>query len=719
MEQKNKNKIKGIFKFNNLKYLIFICILVVFSYILSFEKYILAIFSIYPIYLIAFPKRKDEKRIIDILSGFFIFLITLLIKRVLGKNIDVYLSQIVMTIIISFYLSLISVFWDKERNNLEKKGFLSVVYYFLFGLSYILFLKNGVFSSLKNTKTAFISLDEYMIGVMPLFKTILIFFIFFQIKAMLNTETKKENRSKNKINILKPISITFAILALIIVGNTPYERYIDTSEEQIFELNNEERKKISEVNTKTYIFMDSKEVLWYEEVALAKVASKNKNIKYVKTKLDKKSLEYILLDKDIKEEIEKFNKYKEEEYKTRKNKETAEIFVITKTNDGRRVETTNSLKDGGVLKFTSKYPSQEMTKRVIDLILSGNVREKRKTEKIGIIQGKIDLRDIKGLIQDLESYGYFIEKVDLKNEISDDFKMLILLSPKQDLTDEENKNLNMFLDNGGKLFLTYQNRNKQEEFKNLNNLVSSYGAKYKDEQILENNPLNKAIFSNKEEVNKKLYELDKIYKKGGSTKDIQKLQNEIKNIAYVANNDIVFARTFKNTFKKDLESAMLMPGVLEIDENKIYEEKINLTTLIETSEHAFSLEKYNGELTTVMDLRETALKADKQGIFKVGVKLQKPNKGEIILFTSSGFLIDEIKALEEKYDFYLMKDNREIILNTIFDSMENEDRVLDEKVYSVSPDVDEKQYDKSVRIVFLVNIILLITIYYVFIRKTC
>lgn len=719
-QNESKNVKKEIFKLSNLKYLLFTCVFIFLSYILSFEKYILGIFIIYPIYILSFPRRKNVNRIIDISCSFVIFLITSLIKRILGKNVDIYLSQIIISVIISFYLSLVAIFWDKKdnKNNAEKKGFLTVVYYFIFGCIYIMFLRNGIFNEFKNTKTSFMSLDEYMLGVIPLFKTIFIFLIYFQIRKIIYVILNKEESKSRKIIAIKLIVIILSVFALLLISNKNIEKYIDLTDEQIFELTKEEKQKLKDINAKTYILMDSQNILWEEEIVLSKIASRNKNIKYINSNIKEKSLNYLLLDKNSKEELLKFKKYKEKEYKPKKNKLNADIFVITKTKEGRIVNPANSLKHELVLETKSKYPSQDLTRNIIDLILSGNSKEKKVNKKIGIIEGKIIPKDMTGFIQDIESYGYGFEKIDLKNNVPNNVKMLILLSPKRDLEDKETENLRKYLKNNGKLFLAYQNTNKQNEFKNLNSVLTTFGAEYKDEQVLENNPLNKLVYSNNQKLKEKFNELDKIYKKGGKIKDVQKIQNEIKNLAYIVNNDIIFAKTFENTFKEELTSAMFVPGRIELDEKTINENKINVTTLIQSSEDAFSLDKYNGQLTNVMDLREMASKANKRGNFKLGVNLNKENGGEITIFTSIGPFLDEIKTTDQKYELYMMKDNRKFILNTFLDLMENEDRIKEKRNYKPVKIVNEEEYNKKKYAALVINILIAGFLYIVASKKT-
>lgn len=698
-----------------------------------------------PIYFKIFKKDNLEKKIKSLFNINIIFYLNILIQKIFGSTVKILLSNIVFSVIFNLLLSIIlnKIFETKsskekntvlEKQNKEQtkelkikneelkelkiKNFYNASIYYISVFFLLLIFKENILS---------IVFKKYFIGVIPIYKTIFLSLIvicmllFEKIKLNKNTknkniineikseniknEIKKENtknKNQNKeINktktenkyITRPIFtlIILAVLAICFIvlnnSNIIKEKYIDTTSSKMFSLNEKQKEKIKKIDKKTYIYIKNNNVKEDIDLILRNIEKENKNVIYLPGAENREGIKYKLLNDKIKKEIDMFLE------KTKKSNDIDKdyIYICPEKENGRKdVKTlkdpyrSNNILDSENIIFNTKI-------EILNALISSN----KELEKIGIINNleNIDPRDYSKFIQDLELYNYSFFDVDLNEEVPEDFEMLFCILPKKDINEKEYQNLAQYMKKGGKLFLSLQSRNDLN-IPNIDKITESYGAKFKDVQVLEKELKNRYAYQDEKGQSEKFKKLEEMYKKGSSLGEIDKLQKEIKQGEIKVNNDILINELSKKSeitekFKKENGQVIsLLPGIITVNNKIIKENNIKVDSFITTSENALTLDNPNPNLVEELNLDPYFKLAIDKGQFTIGINLKKEDSALTIL-TSTAPILNYVKTLNGEYNFYNEKYNREVMLNTVFKNLNNDYISYDREYLKLEKETDK------------------------------
>lgn len=623
---------------------------------------------IFPIYKLIFKEKKLKK---DILNSLFFHITIYLVLLAVSKRI--FLSQILLSIIISFMIPLIYKIFTGTEN---KKIYAIVIYY---SIIFILIMIS------KTIEIEYI-FAEYSMGVIPVIKT-LMFLALIILLANSLLYVEKINLKKEKkiiINILSIIiflSIT-SIYIFSINGNIS-EKYIDTSKNKKYKLTKESREKLKKVDKKIYIFMKDKVELKDVDIILKNIQNSNEKIVYLDNINNRKNIS----NKDLKNEM---NKFKDFTQNIKDDDQT--IYIII--DDGKNKKKVKAVRD---LSKEIRYISEnkiklDLERKVVNGILTGvNKDEILKNGKIGIISNAEPMpkKDYAQYIRDLEYLGYKFEMVDLKEKVKKDFKLLILMGTNRDLTDIEKNNLNKYLDEGNNILIASKNFAKNKEKKNLLSITKRYGAYFEDAQILDGNLDNRYIYQDEEEQNQKQDELQEMYKKGTTVNEIDKKQKELIENEFYANNDIIFgnvnlnSKIAKNVTEDNDKVFTIVPNKIILNEKYIKENKIKKDIYYKTSNEAVTFEKYNLEASKSLDLNKYLLYGVDKKEHILGVNLERKNGSNMTMISNLGMFLSNFQTGEMNAEPYNEMQNSETLIEIVNILLNNKNLVEKTKIIDI------------------------------------
>lgn len=623
---------------------------------------------IFPIYKLIFKEKKLKK---DILNSLFFHITIYLVLLAVSKRI--FLSQILLSIIISFMIPLIYKIFTGTEN---KKIYAIVIYY---SIIFILIMIS------KTIEIEYI-FAEYSMGVIPVIKT-LMFLALIILLANSLLYVEKINLKKEKkiiINILSIIiflSIT-SIYIFSINGNIS-EKYIDTSKNKKYKLTKESREKLKKVDKKIYIFMKDKAELKDVDIILKNIQNSNEKIVYLDNINNRKNIS----NKDLKNEM---NKFKDFTQNIKDDDQT--IYIII--DDGKNKKKVKAVRD---LSKEIRYISEnkiklDLERKVVNGILTGaNKDEILKNGKIGIISNAEPMpkKDYAQYIRDLEYLGYKFEMVDLKEKVKKDFKLLILMGTNIDLTDIEKNNLNKYLDEGNNILIASKNFAKNKEKKNLLSITKRYGAYFEDAQILDGNLDNRYIYQDEEEQNQKQDELQEMYKKGTTVNEIDKKQKELIENEFYANNDIIFgnvnlnSKIAKNVTEDNDKVFTIVPNKIILNEKYIKENKIKKDIYYKTSNEAVTFEKYNLEASKSLDLNKYLLYGVDKKEHILGVNLERKNGSNMTMISNLGMFLSNFQTGEMNAEPYNEMQNSETLIEIVNILLNNKNLVEKTKIIDI------------------------------------
>lgn len=668
------------------------------------ELFSILLIIILPIYFKIFKKDSLAKKIKSLFKINIIFYISIITQKIFGSTIKIFLSNIIFSVIFCFLLAIIlnKVLNVKNFNEVEtnKDTKIKMVYnislYYITILFLFIILKQNILS---------IFFKEYFIGVLPIYKSIFLALIIVGLmllnKEKLNHHKSTEKNKQNEIkkdakSYIKKSIITFITLAIIGVSfavlkttNILKEIYLDTTISKIYSLDKNQKEKLKKINRKTYVYIKNNNVKEDVDLILKSIEKENKNIIYLSGVQNTDGIKYKMLDNNIKKEIDMFLEKTKKENMIDKDY----IYICPEKENGR--------KDVKVLKDPYRsnkiLDSQNIVINTKIEILNALISSSKPAEKIGIINNleNIDPKDYSNLIRDLELYNYSFVDVDLNQEIPEEIKMIFCILPKKDLNEKEYKMLTQYMEKGGKLFLSFQSRNDLN-LPNIDKIAESYGAKFKDVQILEKDLKNRYVYTDEKGQYEKFKKLEQMYKKGSSLGEIDRLQKDIKENEIKVNNDIIInelsskSEITKKLKKENAQVITLLPGIITINNKKIEENNIELDPFIKTSENAMTLDKANPNLTEELNLDPYFKLAIDKGEFITGINLKK-DESVLTILTSTAPILNYVKTLNGEYNFYNEKSNREVILNAIFKNLKNEYIIYDREYLKLEEEVDNNK----------------------------
>lgn len=632
-------------------------------------KYITYVYIIfYPINIILL---KDENIIKKILKSLIYFLVMNIYIYIKFK--EILFSQIFLGIILSVLIpNIVNVMKANINNinNINKKNtnIILLTFYYLI-LALLLITDNfNLFEKL---------FKEYYIGLIPIYKTVILFLLTFlticnYIFKQNENEKEKEKQNKKIIKKIIKILILFLIIILSIFYNMNKlnEKYIDTTKDKKYKVSKNAKEQLKLVNKKTYLVIKEEPILEDINIILKNVANTNKNIVYV-SNINKKIK---TKDEKDKEEIQKFKDF------LKKEKDDGQtIYILTIDENKKSIKKINNILKEITYIENDKYKFN-IERKIVNGILSADKKEEiENAGHIGIINniGSVPAKDYSKYIQDLEYLGYKFENVDVKNKISENIKLLFLIGFNRDLTTEEKNNLLEYLDKGKHILIAASNFSDIKNKKNINEITKKYGANFKDVQILEGNNENRYFYKNEENIEKKLDELEKMYKKGTTVEKIDEKQKEIQQEQINVNNDIIFAninqdsKIAKNINEFNNKIFTLLPGIISLDNNFINENKIKIDTYFTTSENASIRENYKQELKNEVDINKYLDYAVDKNKYIISVNLERKNGSKMTLVSNLGSFVNEFSNNDIKAEPYNEMENKEILVEMVNVLMEN------------------------------------------------
>lgn len=629
-------------------------------------KYITYVYIlIYPINIILFKK---ENTIINILKSLIYFAFMNIYLYIIFK--EIIFSQMFLGIILSVLIPNIVNFIKTNINNInninkENTNIFSLTFYYLI-IALLLITNNlNIFEKI---------FKEYYIGLIPTYKTILLcLLIFLSLVDYLFKKNKKAEKNNKKI--LKIISkililVLIVLLSIVISINKLNEIYIDTTKDKKYKISKSAREQLKLVNKKTYLVVKEEPILEDINIILKNVANTNKNIIYV-SNINKKIK---TKDKKDKDEIKRFRDF------LKKEKDDGQtIYILTIEENKKSVKKINNILKEIVYIENDKYKFN-VERKIVNGILSADKKEEiENAGHIGIINNldSVPVKDYSEYIKDLEYIGYKFENVDLKNKISENIKLLFLIGFNRDLTDEEKNNLAEYLDKGKNILMASSNFLDIKNKKNINEITQKFGANFKDAQILEGNNENRYFYKNEENIEKKLEELEKMYKTGTTVEKIDEKQKEIQEEQINVNNDIIFANLNKNSkIAKNINDFndkifTLLPGIISLNDNFIKENKIKTDIYFTTSENASIRENYKEEIKNAVDINKYLAYAVDKNKYIISLNLERKNGSKMTLVANLGSFVNEFSNEDVKAKPYNELENKEILVEMVNVLMEN------------------------------------------------